>query len=208
MQCAYRSPYGLIHVMGPQCGETAEQIIERKADDFKRRNAAKTLWAHHSRLATIDMVRRLGARGTVHLYLVADTTGKARKLRMPGQATTSPSRAARHYHPGNREPGGWLPIEDLGISGVTDSCRLLDKGNGWALFLGPLENLMERPEPIRMEDWADITTGSPKPLRTGIGAHVVCAEQRDMRAHPEVWRKERVVIGVAPLVAPFAAWLR
>jgi hypothetical protein len=210
---SYRSKYGIIHVMGPQCGEPAEAIIIRKAKDFAVRNAGKTLWAHHSKRAEIGMVRHMCGLGPAYLYLVADSVGVARKIKMPGQDTKDPPRAAREYHSRDREHGGWRPINGLGISDVLDGHRYLDKENGWALVLGPLENLMSNPLPIAMEDWADITGETPMTLKTGyprgrVPGHAVCAEQMDMSSNPDVWIKERAIIGIAPLVPPYAMYLR
>ena len=210
---SYRSKYGIIHVMGPQCGESAEAIVIRKSEDFTVRKAGKTLWAHHSKLASVDTVRRMCKLGPAYVYLVADSVGTARRVRMPGLDTKSPSRAAREYHPRNREPGGWRPISELRISDVNDGCQYLDNANGWALVLGPLESLMRNPLPIAMEDWADITGDKPRTLKTGYPpgrtpGHAVCAQQMDMSSHPDVWVKDRVIIGIAPLVPPSAVFLR
>jgi hypothetical protein len=214
MQQALKARHAIIHVMGPQCGESAEQIIDRKCQDFTLRRSQKTLWAHHSRLASVGMVRKLGEGGDAHLFLVADSVGNAKRIKMPGQQTTSPFRPAKEYSPRDRHPGHWRPIAELNISPVTDSSRFLDHENGWALVLGDLKSLVDSPVEICMEDWADVSeclisgTGNPVPLRTGLGFHAVCAERTDMRSHNAVWRKRRVIIGVAPLVPPYAVWLR
>jgi hypothetical protein len=199
------SRYSIIHVMGDQCGETAQEIIRRKIHDNENRYAKLTLWAQHSRLAKPDHVRSLCAKGTVYLYLVADRRGG--RIRMPGQQTKAKYRAATHYHPGDRGADGWKLVSELNISDVTDNRSYLDNQKAYALALGPLQYL-DPAYPIRMQDWANTTGEAMVPVRTRMGAHAICAEREDMSKHAEVWIKERVIIAIAPLVEPFAVWLK
>ena len=87
-----------------------------------------------------------------------------------------------------------------------DDSRYLDRRKGLALVLGPIE-LVTPPALIRMAEWADVTGSAPKPVRTRQGSHAVCAARRDMKEHPDVWHKDRVIIAVAPLRPPYAVWL-
>lgn len=195
----------IIHVMGDQCGESAEDIIMRKISDSRSRGAKLTLWAQHSRLAKPQHVRRLCAKGEAYLFLVADR--RKGRIKMPGQPTTGKYRAATHYNAGDRNLDEWKPITDLEISEVTDNKGYLDGQKGYALVLGAIQ-ILEQPFPIRMQEWADVTGETPVPVKTGMGFHAVCSERSDMSKHPNVWIKERVIIATAPIVEPFAVWLK
>jgi hypothetical protein len=196
--------YSIIHVMGDQTGEAANDILKRKRADAEK--SGMTLWAQHSRLAKPDHVRSLCAKGEAYLYLVADRR-PAGRIKMPGQQTTGRYRAATHYNAGARNVDVWEPVAELNISDVVDGCRYLDKGSGYALVLGVIE-ILEQPFAIRMQEWANNTGEELVPVKTGMGYHAICAERHDMSDHPDVWTKERMVIATAPLVKPFAVWLR
>jgi hypothetical protein len=211
IQRALAARYAVIHVMGDRGGEKSENIIQRKADDIRNRGAKFTFWSQHSRRATPEQVTSMCRRGDAFLYLVADVRRpkhrEASTIRMPGEPTKGEHRCATHYQYWNKPPGAWQVIADLHLGPVRDATKYLDRENGRALVLGQIE-LLDHPFPIRMQDWADIGDENPMPARTGQGYCVVCAERQDMRHHPEVWRKERVIIAVAPLVAPYAVWLK
>jgi hypothetical protein len=216
VQRALASRHAVLHVMGPRGGESAESIIRRKMEDFTVRGSAVTLWSQHSRLAKHEHIRSLCSRGEAFLYLIADRARRGRAAaprdaldgcRMPGQQTTGKYRSAVFYNPGSRtDPTSWVLIDDK-IRNPGDDCRHLDKGAGLALVLGRIE-LVDPPEPISMEDWADVTGSTPVPVRTSIGCHAVCAERREMRHHPDVWKKQRIIIAVAPLQPPYSVWLK
>jgi hypothetical protein len=201
---ALEAQRAIIHVMGPQCGETVKEILDRKVADS--RGAEVTLWAEHSRLAKPEQVRRLCTGGEAYLYLVADRRKVG--IKFPGTNPAAEYRQATHYNAGDRSRDEWKPIADLKISKVTDSKRFLDHQRSYALVLGRIQ-LFEDPYPsIRMQEWTDVTGKAPVPVKTRMGAHAICAERKDMSDHPEVWIKERVIIAAAPIVKPFAVSLK
>jgi hypothetical protein len=203
--------FALLHVMGPQSQRNAEEIIAYKAADAER--VGFTFWAQHSYRAKPHQVAWLCRQGPTILYLLASPSRK-KGYKWSGEKSKATHTEATHYSI-RGDGSDWKPLKELGLGPVEDNPRTLLKGKSYALKLGKFE-LQKEPYPeIDLADWADVTdnfgrTDVIQRLSVAFkqGAHVTCSERFDMSAYPQMKSRKRLVIAAAPLLEPYAVWLK
>jgi hypothetical protein len=199
--------FAIIHVMGPHANMTTDDILNYKTEDITKRGAPYTFWTQHSWAAKPQYVRALCERGNVDLYLIARPKKRYPYYVESGVQTETDHIAATHYSADDGEPKVWSDISSLNLGPVMDNPISLRAKRSYALVLDKIERLAP-PVPISLVDWADVGFGEIRPIKFRQGAHVVCAERRNMMDFPQMKSHDRVIIAKARLESPYAVWLR